>query len=162
MALHPHTAGVAFVAFDSPLNPIDWGIKEVRGTRKNALSLALVAKLVERLQPSVIVLADRHGPCDRTTPRVRRLQALIVNYAESDAIDVALFTRSDIRHCFGSVGAVTRYEIAQAIAARVHVLRDRLPKSPSIWRSQTERLGLFDAASLAMTYYCKMHAREFL
>lgn len=160
LALHPHTAGVAFVAFDSPLNPIDWGIKEVRGARKNVRSLALVAKLVERLQPTVMVLADRHGPRDRTTPRVRRLQSLIMNFAEGDGIDVAVFTRADIRHCFGSIGAVTRYEIAQAVAARIHVFRDRLPRTPSIWRSQTERLGLFDAAALAMTYYCRTMAES--
>ena len=154
LALHPHTAGIAFVAFDSPLNPVDWGVKEVRGARKNARSLIIVGRLVERLQPSMLILADRQGPQDRPTPRIRRLQKQLQNYAEGESIDVALFSRADIRHSFQSVGAVTRYEIAQAVAARIHVFRDRLPKAPSIWRSQTERLGLFDAASLAMTYYC--------
>lgn len=160
LALHPVTGGVAYVAFDAPLVPHRWGVAEVRGRRKNAKSLAAAAKLIDQLQPNVVVLANRNGSHDRTIPRVRRLHRLIVNYVEGQAIEVRCFDKSDIHDCFRDVGAVTRYEIAQSIAARIDVLKYRLPPVPTPWRSQTERLGLFDAAALAMTYYCRASKDE--
>lgn len=155
LALHPVTGGLAYAAFDGPLAPHRWGVTEVRGHRKNANSLAAAAKLIERLQPDVVVLPNRNDPHTRTISRVRRLHRLIENYVEGQAIELRCFGKSDIRDCFRDVGATTRYEIAQSIAARIDVLKHRLPPVPTPWRSQTERLGLFDAAALAMTHYCR-------
>lgn len=155
LALHPHARGVAFALFESPLSPIDWGVKRVTGGEKNAQSLEVIKCLVERLQPDILVLEDLTSGRVRRSRRIRRLQWLIASYGEGQSIEVHWINRQDIRECFKAVGAVTRYEIAQAIASQIHAFGHRLPPVRQIWMTEDARMGLFDAASLVMTHYCQ-------
>ena len=58
LALYPFSRGIAFVLFEGPLAPFDWGIKEFRNTDKNAASLGHVEQLIELYQPSHIVIEE--------------------------------------------------------------------------------------------------------
>ncbi len=156
LALHPFSRGVAFALFEAPLAPIDWGVKEVRGKRKNARSLEVAKALIDQHQPDVVVLEECTGPYSRRAQRVHRLLKLIANYAAGQTVEVHTYTRANIRDCFKAVGAKTRYEIAQAIASQVAAFGHRLPPLRKIWMSEDVRMGLFDAASLAMTFYSRM------
>lgn len=155
LAVYPFSRGLAFTLFEAPLSPIDWGVKDVRNGEKNARSLQITKELIERLQPDVLVLQSCSGPHGRRAERIRRLQRLIEGYAKGQAIEVHTYTKKHIRECFKSVGAATRYEIAQAIAKQVHALSHRLPPMRKLWMSEDARMGLFDAASLVMTFYCR-------
>ena len=155
LAIHPFTRGIAFTLFEGPLSPIDWGVKDTRGSQKNAASLDAAKRLIERLQPDILVLEDSSGPSGRRTERIRRLQRLIEIHGQAHAVEVIRFGREKIRECFRAVGASTRYEIAQAIASQVHAFGHRLPPVRKIWKSEDARMGLFDAASLVMTFYCQ-------
>jgi len=155
LAIHPVSAGIVFTFFMGPLAPHDWGIKETRGKNKNALALEAAVALIERLQPDMLVLEDCSGSISRRSHRNRRLQQLIANCATGQAIDVHWFSRADIRKCFAAVGAVTRMEIARAIASQVHAFSHRVPPARKFWDTQNPRLCLFDAASLAMTFYSR-------
>lgn len=154
LSVHPFSRGIAFTLFEGPLSPIEWGVKGVRGKQKNALALEATKKLIQRLQPDVLVLEDSSDRHSRRAERIRRLQSLVANYAGGEAIEVRHYSRRDIRDRFKSAGAVTRYEIAQVIASQVHAFGHRLPPAPKIWNSRDVGLSLFDAASLAMTYFC--------
>ena len=154
LSVCPFTRGVSYTLFEGPLSPVDWGVRDIRGGAKNARALEATTQLIAHLQPDVIVLEDFSDPVSRRSKRIRRLQRLIKNHAEGEAIDVHYYTRRNIRDCFKSCGAVTRYEIAQAIAARVHAFGHQLPPSRKLWNSEDARMTLFDAASLAMTFYC--------
>lgn len=153
LALYPFTRGIAFAMFESPLTPIDWGLKDIRGEHRNALAFEATQKLIDRLQPDILVLHDFSCIYSRRGERSNRLQRLIGSYAISQSIEVYVYPRRHIRECFKSVGAVTRYEIAQAIASQVPAFGHRLPPARKIWQSEDSRMGLFDAASLVMTYY---------
>jgi hypothetical protein len=155
LAIHPVTTGIVFAHFSGPLSPRDWGIKEARGRSKNALALEAAVCLIEHLQPDVLVLEDCSGPLSRRGHRMRRLQRLIANSATGQAVDVHWFSRADIRKCFAGVGAVTRQEIARAIASQIHAFSHRVPPARRAWDRENPRLGLFDAASLAMTFYSR-------
>jgi hypothetical protein len=63
------------------------------------------------------------------------------------------FNKDAVRGCFRGVGALTRYEIAQAIATQLDAFKHRLPPVPLPWKNENSRLALFDAAALAMTFY---------
>jgi Holliday junction resolvasome RuvABC endonuclease subunit len=155
LALYPFTRGLAFTLFEEPLSPIDWGVKDLRGDTRNARSLDAAKQLIDRLQPDVVVLESCSGPDARRSQRILRLQRLITNYASGQAVEIHSFSRRQIRKCFQNVGAATRYEIAQSIAARVDAFGHRLPPVRKIWMSEPSRMALFDAASIAMTYYCR-------
>ena len=155
LAVHPFTRGVAYTLFEGPLSPVDWGVKSIKGKQKNALALEATKQLIERLQPDVLVLQDLSGPNVHRAERIRRLQHLIASHAEGQSIEVHRYRRREIQECFKPVGAVTRYEIAQAIASQVHAFGHRLPPKRNIWDAEDVRMSLFDAASLVMTFYCQ-------
>lgn len=153
LAIYPLYRGFAFTVFESPLSPVDWGIKEVRGDRKNARSLEAAKHLIERLQPVALVLESAADAQYRRGERIRRLQRLIANYAQGQSLEVYAYTRNDIRECFKAVGAMTRYETAQVIASQIHAFSHRLPPPRKPWKSEDARMGLFNAAALVLTFY---------
>jgi Holliday junction resolvasome RuvABC endonuclease subunit len=160
LAIQPFTRGYAFVLFEGPLSPIDWGIKEVRGSNRNARCLAAAETLMARMRPDILALEDFDGSFARRSRRIKRLQSLIANQAIGQSIDVRHYARECIRDCFKGVGAVTRYEIAQAIAAQVQAFQNRLPPVRRLWEPEDPRMALFDAASLVLTHYCALGSSD--
>ena len=153
LAVHPFTRGFAFALFEAPLSPVDWGIKEFRSGDRNALCLAAFEQLIAQRQPDVVVLLDYAKIPTWPSQRVRRLHRLFQNQAIGRGIEVRSYTRRTIHACFAGTGAVTRYQIAQAIAAQVHAFGHQLPPPRKIWNPEDPRMILFDAASLVMTHY---------
>lgn len=153
LAIYPFHRGLAYTLFETPLSPLDWGVKRVRGAKKNALLFEAAQRLIDLHQPEVLVLEDSADPIGRRSQRSHRLQTLIVGCAQARAIDIRAFRKKDIRECFKQLGAVDRYEIAQVIGARVHAFERHVPPARRLWMREDERIGLFGAASLAMTFY---------
>jgi hypothetical protein len=158
LGIYPFCRGLAFALFEGPLSPIDWAVKDIRSDRRNALVLEATKELIERYQPDVLVLQAHRTKGGMRGQRIRRLDQMIATYAAGQAIECHRYTREEIRTCFRAAGAVTRYEIAQAIAAHVPALSHRLPPMKKLWQSEDRRMGLFDAASLVMTYFCNANA----
>jgi hypothetical protein len=158
LAIYPFHRGLAYTLFETPLSPLDWGVKRIRGERgkeKNAYLFEAAQRLIDLHQPEVLVLEDSADPSSRRSQRSHRLQTLIVGCAQARAIDLRMLSKKDIRECFRRLGAVSRYEIAQVIGARVHAFERHVPTVRRLWMPEDERIGLFGAASLAMTYYHK-------
>jgi len=153
LAIYPFHRGVAYTLFETPLSPLDWGVKRVRGDTKNALLFEAAQRLIDLHQPEVLVLEDSSDSIGRRSQRSHRLQMLIVGCAQARAIEVRALRKKDIRACFKQLGAVNRYEIAQVIGARVHAFERHVPPVRRLWMREDERIGLFGAASLAMTFY---------
>lgn len=149
------THGIAFSYFEGPLSPVDWGIKDVRGSNKNSRALANVQKLIKQLQPDVLILEEDASPHAQHLARQRRLRRLIISYATSQAIEVVRFSRSDVLATFSPSGATNRYEVAQLIASQVPAFSFRLPPKRKPWVAADRRMPLFDAAGLAITYFAK-------
>src|SRR5487761_70224 len=153
LAIYPTTRGFGFVLMTSPLAPVDWGTKEVRGGNKNAKCLAKVAALIEAHQPDAIALEDATAPGSRRSLRIRRLSRAISSLAEDQAIDVHTYSRSAMRACFERFGARTRFEIATAIAKRVAAFERFLPPPRKLWMSEDVRMSIFNAAALAIAFF---------
>lgn len=154
LALYPFTRGIAFTFFHAPLSPLDWGIKRITGDRKNVRGFRIAQALIERYQPDAVVMGNCSDPHSRRSGRVCRLEQMIAGHVTARGYELHTFKREEIRACFKGVGAITRHEIAQAIASQVHALARHLPPVRQIWATEDARMSLFDAASLAMTFYC--------
>lgn len=158
LAIYPFHRGLAYTLFETPLSPLDWGVKRIRGERrkqKNAYLFEAAQRLIDLHQPELLVLENSSDRMGRRSRRSHRLQMLIVGCAEARAIEIRVLSKSDIRECFRHLGAVSRYEIAQVIGTRVHAFQRHVPTVRRLWMPEDERIGLFGAASLAMTYYHK-------
>jgi Holliday junction resolvasome RuvABC endonuclease subunit len=153
LSIYPTSRGYAFVLFEGPLSPVDYGVKEIRKKQKNERTLESIRTLIERYRPDYLVIEDHTVKGSRRSSRIRRLYRMLVHLAETEQIEVLRFSQQAVRECFASVGAKTKYEIAKAIAQEIPAFTHRLPKLRKIWMSEDPRQSLFDAAALGMVFY---------
>jgi len=153
MAVFPNTRGFAYVVFEGALLPIDWGMSEVRGARKNTLAVRRIDRLINLLGPDVLVL---RAMADLQTPRGKRLCKLVGSLGElakAKGIASLQFPREEVRRTFHYLGSPTRDTIARSIAKHIACFDPYLPPIRQFWKSEDRRMGIFDAAALALTFY---------
>lgn len=153
LAIHPNARGFGWVAFSGPSSPHDWGVSHAFRGSKNDYCLHRIEKLLKRLTPEVVIMEAYDEHSSKRRARVSRLCRAIANLAATHGASVAIYTRTDVRACFASVGARTRHEIAAAVARNIEVLARRLPARRRAWESDTLPIALFSAAALALTHY---------
>ena len=154
LALHLFYRGFAFVLFEGPESPFDWGVKEMKQKDTNTLTLVEVKRLIDRYRPEVLVIEEVDKASARTT-RIRRLYRMLVHLASAEYVDVHRCSRSEVKACFASVGASTKHEIARAIATQIPAFAHREPRLRRDWMSGDYRQHLFDAAALGLTYFAR-------
>lgn len=152
LAIHPTSRGFGWVLFESPLSPVDWGIASAKVGRNERL-LKRFGRLLSHYEPAVLVLEEFEGNGTRRNDRIQRLCREMIHIAASKGMDTPVYRRSHIQICFGSVGAVTRYEIAEVIRQHVDAFSHRMPNKRNRWDSEDARQSLFNAAALALTHF---------
>lgn len=145
--------GFAYTLFESPLSPVDWGIKGIQRSQRNARCLKAVTALLERFQPDTLVIEDCWDCDSKRSGRVRRLYRALESLARMESFSVYRYSRAHIRTMFNGLGARTKYEIAHAIARLIPAFSHRLPPVRKAWMPEDRRMALFDAAALALTHF---------
>ncbi len=154
LSIYPTTRGFGFVLFEGPNTPFDWGVKEIKAKSKNTVALDHIRAMIERYRPEALVIEDTSERGSRRTSRIRKLYRMLVHLAEAEVVELHRYGKADIRGCFSSIGAGTKYEIAKSVATQIPAFAHRLPKPRKPWMSEDPRMSLFDAAALGITYYC--------
>ena len=152
VGFHPTSRGFGWVAFEGPFQPFDWGLVYARGD-KNAVCLARLEAILDRLKPEVLVLEEFDR---RTTKRANRIAHLTTSAAAAAAmrsVQVTTYALGDIRSAFAEAGATTRREINETVATHVDAFRHRLPPPRKPWESEDRRSALFAAAALVLTHF---------
>ncbi len=155
LSIYPFSRGFAFVLFEGPESPFDWGVKEIKEKHKNTKTLAEIKKIIDRYRPEVLVIEETTGKDSRRTSRIRKLYRMLVHLAAVEYVDLCRYTKVQIMECFASVGATTKYEIAKAISTQIPAFAHRIPRFRKPWMSEDPRQSLFDAAALGLTYYSR-------
>jgi hypothetical protein len=153
LAVYPQSRGFAFALFESWLSPVDWGIHEARGPRKNAQSLARINSLLELHMPDVVVLQNMSDRGTRRVTRIRELNQRIADLADLRSMAIHKYSRAQVLDYFVERGATTKQKIAETIAKQVPALNLYVPPERKPWMSQDPRMGIFDAAALAWMYF---------
>ena len=153
LAIYPSTRGFAFVVFEGPLSPVDWSAREVRGRNKNQQCLVGIAAVLERYQPDALVLQDMSLTGTRRAHRLRELNACISELADERGIPVFAFSRAQVRKAFEPFGLTSKHFIAETIAKHIPAFDRHLPPVRKPWMSEDARMGIFDAAALALTFF---------
>lgn len=152
LGVYPTAKGFGWAIFEGPFAPYDWGI--VRITKnKNSKCLELVDALIVRHIPDTLVLESFEPGQTRRTSRIVALGKALIAVANNRGIDVAVFSRSDIKACFATVGASSRQEIAEYIARHIETFSHRLPSKRKRWETEDHRMALFSAVALVLTHY---------
>jgi hypothetical protein len=160
LAIYPQSRGFAFALFESWLSPVDWGIHEARGPRKNARSLARVNSLLELHMPDVVVLQNMSDHGTRRVPRIQELNRRIAELAHLRGIIVHKYSRAQVLEHFTESGAATEQKIAEVIAKQVAALSLYVPPERKPWMSEDPRMGIFDATALAWMFFHSVSGDE--
>ncbi|MDR6624838.1 hypothetical protein [Caulobacter segnis] len=160
LGVHPHAHGFGWAAFDGPLSLYDWETARARGN-KNEVAFQRFERLLDRLAPLTVVFEAFEGRGAMRSPRVVRLCRAMVAATAVRGIEVAVYSRGDIRASFAHLGAVSRYETAQVIATLFEPLRPTLPARRSAWAADDQRLGIFNAVAAVLTHF-QRDAQTFL
>lgn len=153
LAIQLFHRGFAYVLFEGPESPFDWGTKEIKHKDKNTGTLVEAKRLIDRYRPEVLVMSADAGTPSRRTARIRKVSRMLAHLAAAEYLDVHRCSKSDVKACFASVGARTKQEIAKAIATQIPAFAHRLPRVRRDWMGGDSRQSLFNAAALALTYY---------
>jgi Holliday junction resolvasome RuvABC endonuclease subunit len=152
LAIDPSTRGFGFAILEGPNRLIDWGVKETK-TDKKKRSLKLIAELIGRYQPNVVVFEDYEGKGSRRCERVQELISGISKLATKRKIKVRSVSRVKVKQAFSESGASNKHEIAVAIANRFPELAPRLPRFRKPWMSEDYRMSIFDAVGFAVSFF---------
>jgi Holliday junction resolvasome RuvABC endonuclease subunit len=153
VAVYPNTRGFAFVLFEGHLSPIDWGVKEMRGRRKHSRCVASIDKILNHYQPDIMVLQDTSRTGTHRARRVTNLNTAVATLASSRGIPVYAYSRDEVSSVFGELGLPNKHSMAEAIAKHIPAFERYVPPPRKAWMSEDARMGLFDAAALALVFF---------
>lgn len=153
LAVFPSTRGFGYVLFEGPRMLVDWGFKHVRTKDKNQENLRKFLELLNQCAPDILVLENYRGEGSRRNARIEGLIDAMAQAAKAREMETQTFSRADIRWCFALSASFNKYEIAVEIANRFPELEQILPPPRKIWEGENVRVNVFDAASLALTYF---------
>jgi hypothetical protein len=159
-AIYPNTRGFAFVVFEGQLAPVDWGVKTIRGKRKHSRCLRHIEKILARYEPDSVILQDMSPIGTQRASRITKINSAIEELCELSGIPTYAFSRAQVRSAFSYGGVTTKQAIAEAIAKHVPAFERYLPPIRKPWMTEDSRMGLFDAAALAWTFFSVLRADE--
>ena len=138
LSVHLNTRGFAFVLFESPLAPFDWGTPEIRGSRKHERCLKKITAIIDQYVPEALVLQDMSEQGTRRAQRIVNLNAAITALAKSHELPVFVYSREIVRETFLQQYGVTTKQDSRNRDERIGVrfgrslkrglqIRDRTP-----------------------------------
>ncbi|MBK8243303.1 MAG: hypothetical protein IPK88_07750 [Saprospiraceae bacterium] len=151
-ALYPNANGFGFVYLENPRKLLDYGAVRINPI-SNRKVLERIKRSFDYLRPSIVIIQDPNGIASRSGRRVHRLMDKIIAMANEEKLKVVMYSRDQIREVFEQFGAVTKYEIAKVLLTEFKELGLREPKKRKTWESESHNMPIFDALSLALTWF---------
>ena len=151
-AVDPMVRGFGFAILEGPDLLIDSGLREIRH-EKNPTCLKRIREILENYELDGVIVEDYDGKGSKRCVRVQRLIRAIHHLAAKSNIATYSFSREEIRNAFFQFGAFNKHQIASVIADHLPQLAHQLPPLRKIWRREDDRMNIFDAASLALTFF---------
>ena len=154
-AIYLNSRGFGFVVLEGPNLPRDWSVIEARGGDKRERIEHRVGSLINRYRPDIVVLQNTSRTGTHRSHHIRRLNVVIARRVGQYGVPIEFISRDEVRQQFGSLGATTKDAIAAVIARQIPAIERLLPLPRKPWKSEDAKMGIFDAAALALTFYNK-------
>ncbi|HSE37313.1 MAG TPA: hypothetical protein VLG74_08430 [Blastocatellia bacterium] len=153
LSIYLNTRGFAFIVFEGHLSPFDWGIRETRGPGKRQVCRPRITQLFDRYAPDLLVIQDTSPHGTRRVRWISILNASVAELAEDRGIPVFAYSRDQVRSAFECYGCPNKQSLAELIAKHIPAFEQYVPPPRKPWMSEDRRMGLFDAAALALMYF---------
>jgi hypothetical protein len=149
LAIHPTRRGLGFCVFDTPENLLDWGYSNIR-FNKNARTLGKLKSLIDLYQPEYLIVEDINVESSKRKPRLKKLITTLTKAAIGFGVAVHHYSPEQIGQVFDSKNKQKR---AESIAKVLPELAPYLPPKRRLWESEHAQMQVFEAVSLALTYF---------
>lgn len=159
LAVDPTRSGFGFAVLEGPTALIDRGVKGVNGDKKRKC-LELVAGLIARYQPDVVVVERTDSAGCRRRLRARRLIGDVLALAAERHLRARRISRRNVQQWFSPGGGATKHQIAVALTQRFPELEPSLPPERKPWMSEDPRMGIFDAVAFALASFGPQHGQD--
>jgi hypothetical protein len=153
MSLYMNSRGFAFVLFEGVLSPYDWGVFEIRGGTKHQAVIDKATSLLRRYAPDVLVMQDMGPDGTQRANRLAVLNDALGSMAQELGVAVFTYSRADVYSAFRSMGFANKQMLAALIAKHIPAFERHVPPPRKPWMSEDARMGLFDAAALALLFF---------
>jgi len=148
LGIAPSARGLGFAVMAEENILVDWGVKQVKGGKKNERSLSDTANLIDHYKPDVIAIEETEG--SRRGERIQELLQEIVAMAEGENIKVKRFSRRQMHVEILQNKHGTRHALAEHLAVLFpEELSFRLPQRRRMWTSEPYQMDIFQAVALA-------------
>ncbi len=161
LVIDPTSRGFGFTVLEGPESLIYWGVKHAPRA-SNAWCLQQVGALIDFYHLDFVVVEAGEAKGSRRSARVRELLRSIRELARRRKVEVRAVPRRAVRKAFGLAGASTKHQIATVIAGAFRALAPRLPPKRKPWMGEYERMAIFNAVSLGVTFFHSQGTRTFL
>lgn len=151
-AIYPTAYGYGYVYMENPRTLIDYGSVRVSPIN-NRRMLKRIKKTFSFIKPEVVILLNPEGLSSRTGYRIRKLVDRIKELCTEEKMNVYFISRDQIRDVFEQFGAKTKYEISKVLVSEFTELDSKLPTKRTAWDAEDRRMAIFDALSLAESWY---------
>jgi hypothetical protein len=103
---------------------------------------------------SILALQNVQIESSRRAPRIKKLQRQLEQFAETRDVKVVQYSARRLREILVNDLKGTRHEMAVEIARRFpDDLAEKLPPKRRACEEEDERMSIFDAAALAITFF---------
>jgi hypothetical protein len=160
LAIHLQSHGFAYVLFEGWPALVDWGVYDARGAHKNARCLDRIDALLALHTPDLLVLQDMSKTGTHRARRIRELNDEAAELADQCGVLVRAYSRAQVVDYFKELGAVTKHMIAETIARYIPALHLYVPPARKPWMSENARMGIFEAAALALVFFQRERGLE--
>ncbi|MEY9604306.1 hypothetical protein ABIF74_008998 [Bradyrhizobium japonicum] len=153
LSIYVNTRGFSFILLEGHLAPFDWGIRETRGPRKCDMCLRRITHLFDLYAPDLLVIQDTSTQGTERARWIGNLNASIAALAKVRDIPIFAYSRDQVRDAFARYGCPNKQSLAELIAKHIPAFEQYVPPPRKPWMSEDRRMGLFDAAALALVFF---------
>jgi hypothetical protein len=114
-----------------------------------------VTSLIHRYSPDVLVMQDTSVEDTRRVSRLAVLNTASGSLAQDLRIAVFTYSRAEVYSAFQSMEFTNKQMLAEIIAKHIPAFERHVPPPRKPWMSEDGRMGLFDAAALALLFFQK-------
>ncbi|MEI8288176.1 MAG: hypothetical protein WCH99_01785 [Verrucomicrobiota bacterium] len=120
---------------------------------KNANSLTNIEKFMIHYRPDVLVLNDVNAKGTYRAPRIKELHRDVIKLAKRHKLKTVKISNTELRTMLLDDPKGTKHEMAERIAKQFpDELAARVPPKRKPWKSEANRMDIFDAVGLATAY----------
>lgn len=153
LAIDPRIRRIGFAYFEAAIL-CDWGVKTARAelptTRVRRQLIPIVVKMLDRYQPTALLVPDVRKGAVRRSQNVRDVVAGVVQEATNRDIAVFFVAEKQVRSAFTDVARGTRLnkqQINRSIVRWFPELRPWLPRDRRLWEPEPYAVPLFTAVA---------------